>query len=118
MDHILETKLFTITKVEDINAYRRFYQAYTLADITEDEGRKIRYDVWHGTGEPHPSDFNVEFFNQQRPAGKAATTWKKYLRLIAHPTRTLYRPLTGWITTHDKAMSKEEFQAVAFESVC
>ena len=64
MDIALNSQIFSRTELDTVNAFRRFYQATTIADISDDRGLKIREEVWHGTGDPSPDDFSTEFFNQ------------------------------------------------------
>jgi hypothetical protein len=100
MDVALSSNKFTRTELNDINAYRRFYQATTAADIVDDMGTKIRIEVWNGLGSPQPKDYNTEFFNQIQPNECARRTWKRFLRQVASPTRALYNALGPWTVTH------------------
>jgi hypothetical protein len=102
MDKALDLNIFTNTEIEDINAYRRFFQVTTAADITDARGVRVREDVWNGTGNPTPREFLVEFFNQARPDQRALRTWKKFMEQIANKNRCLVTPLGKWITTHQR----------------
>ena len=109
MDAALEAKIFSTTEIEDINAYRRYYQATTASDLTAQCGTKIREDIWQGIGHPHPSEFTGEFFNQAQPNVKARQTWKKFLLRFAHPNRQWKSHLEEWIVTHGQCRRRPQW---------
>jgi hypothetical protein len=106
MDKVLEDSQFDDDEIEHINAYRRYYQATTIADITDDRGSRLTEAAWTGTGDTHPDEFNVELFNQPRPDGQALRAWKKFLRTIANKDRILKQRLGEWIVPHTKCRKK------------
>lgn len=109
MDIAIESNKFDNSEIDDINAYRRFYQATTAADITDDLGVRIRAEVWKGTGDPKPEDYVVEFFNQPRPNEQACRTWRKFLRHVANTNRYLKQPLKKWTVTHEKCRKRPKW---------
>ena len=84
------------TKIESINACRRYLQATTLADITNDKGNEVVEEAWNGTRITSQATYRYITFNQKRPNSTAWGHWRSFLRKICDNTRKLRTHLGDW----------------------
>jgi exonuclease III len=96
MDVVMTTP-WSKQKIDSINACRRYVQATTLADITNDRGTEIREDVWDGTRRVRQEEYLYICFNQQKPECTAWGIWRTFLRTLCRQGRKLRTPLGQWI---------------------
>ena len=82
--------------VDQINACRRYLQATTLADISNDQGTKIESSMVTGDFTASPRTHRIELFNQQKPNPAAWRVWKKFLSTITHKDYSFRHPLRNW----------------------
>ena len=87
---------FSQNKIESINACRRYLQATTLADITNDRGNEIEEEAWKGTRVTTQGKYRYVMFNQQLPNPTAWGTWRSFLQRICRQKRQLQKPLGRW----------------------
>ena len=91
---------WTIKKVDSINACRRYLQATTLADISNDRGTEIDEEVWLGTRTVDQETYRDVMFNQARPNSSAWGQWRSFLRTLCKGNCRLINPLGKWTVPH------------------
>jgi hypothetical protein len=91
------------SKLDCINACRRYLQATTLADIANDRGNEITDDAWNGTRHVSQVNFRDIMFNQQKPTNPTAWRhWQNFLRKLCDQHHKLKTPLGHWIVDANK----------------
>jgi hypothetical protein len=96
MDLVIQNGILNPKTMDQINACRRYLQATTLADLSNDQGTKIEESMVTGEFQASPNTHRVELFNQQKPSPTAWRVWKKFLASITHPQFAFRRPLRDW----------------------
>ena len=112
--HIMDKALqlrnkFSSRGINQINACRRYLQAITLADISNDQGTKIRIEMTNGEYQATPEDHQCELFNQALPGPNAWRTWRKFLKEITTRNYTLKEPLRKWTVENGECRRKPEY---------
>ena len=84
-------------KVDSVNACRRYLQATTLADITNDRGTEIDQQAWDGSRITTKETYTGVLFNQIKPGNTAWGAWRQFLRTLCRDHRRLRIPLGLWL---------------------
>lgn len=96
MDLVLNTGVFSDDDVRVINACCLFLQVLTVSDITTADGQRLLPGISQGIRSPENPSRLMEP-RQERPADKHWAVWRRLLRRLADPKRTLRQPLGPWL---------------------
>jgi hypothetical protein len=110
MDKAIQLRhVFCDRDIDKINACRRYLQATTLADISNDQGTKIEPVMFNGSYQATPVTHQCELFNQGKPGPRSWRVWKKFIKQLTTGHLTLHVPLKEWIVDHSQCRKRPQY---------